>query len=114
MKYSIIELLKLIKQRPWIYIWTNRNVKSVIIFISWYSFWIWNDNELLKDEQFNKFQDYLIDKTIWMDNRNNDCWKYWDCLLKVSSYNEEKAFDLFFELLDKFIEENNIEINIKK
>jgi hypothetical protein len=49
-----------------------------------------------------------------MDNRNNDCWKYWDCLLKVSSYNEEKAFDLFFELLDKFIEENNIEINIKK
>jgi hypothetical protein len=113
MKYlSLLELIKLIQKRPWNFLWDRKNIKDLIIFISWYSFGIWNENKILKNEEFYKLQDYIIENTIWIENRTNECWIYWDCLLKVTGWNDEKAFDLFFTLMDEFIEKEKIEINI--
>lgn len=112
--FNVFELMKIIQKRPGMYLWDQKTVKSLIIYISAYSFWVWifEKEYLLESENFNKFQDYIIEKTIWMANRTNECWKYWDCLLKATNNDEEKAFDLFFELMDEFIGIENISIDL--
>lgn len=112
--YNIFELLKIIQRRPWMFLIKKKSIYDLLNFKYWYQMWLWDcwyENKLLY-ELFHIFQDYIVEETIWMKNRTDDCWKYWDCLLKVSNWDEEKAFDLFYELLDKFIEKENIEINI--
>lgn len=110
--YSIFELFKIIQKRPWMYLWEKQTLTNLLGFLAWYSFWIWDDNKKLLNKLFYKFQDYIVEKTVGMDNRTNDCWMFQDCLLKVSDGNEEKAFYLFFELLDNFIEKERIVIDI--
>lgn len=112
--FNLFELMKIIQKRPGMYLWDQKTVRSIIIYISAYSFWIWISwkENLLESENFIKFQDYIVENTIWMTNRTDECWKYWDCLLKVTNNDEEKAFDLFFELMDEFITNENISIDL--
>lgn len=106
-------MLKIIEIRPWMFLRKKKTIYGLYDFISWYKIWVidsWYTEKLLS-EKFRKFSDYITENTIWMDNRTNDCWLPYDCLLKVTNMDESKAFDLFFELLDKFIEKENIEID---
>lgn len=107
---NIFEMLKFIQLRPWMYLIKKKSIYSLLEFKYWYQIWVGSSGfgDVLLYEKFHEFQDYIIEHTIWRKNATNDCWKYWDCLLKVSNWDEEKAFDLFFELMDKFMIQENI------
>lgn len=105
-------MLKLMQQRPGMYLWERQIVSNILSFVYWYQIWVgdcWHEEEL-HYELFYKFQDFIVENTIRMDNRTDDCWMINECLLKVSNGDEKIAFTLFFKLLDKFIEEEGIEI----
>ena len=45
-----------------------------------------------------------------MENRTDKVFLSHDCLLEFTNWNEEKAFDLFFKLLDEFIKIERIKL----
>lgn len=109
---DIFTLLKCIQQRPIMYLFWGKNLIGLLNFISWYSIWIWNSwywDTLLKDKYF-RFHEFIIEKTIWMQNRTDKVFLSHHCLLDFTNWNEEKAFDLFFKLLDEFIKVERIKL----
>lgn len=112
--YSIFELLKIIEQRPWMYLLWKKSLNSLLDYLYWYINWVWtcwwSDKLLL--EEFHNFQEYIVDNTIWKENRTNDCYLYWDCILNISNWDDEKWFNLFFELLDRYLSDYKVLIEI--
>lgn len=113
--FNLFELMKLVQKRPGMYLLRKKSIYDLLNFKYWYQIGVSRDNnldDLIEIKKFHKFQDYIIEKTIWMNNRTNDCYLSHDCLLKVTNNDEGKAFDLFFELMDEFIAIENIVIDL--
>lgn len=113
---TIIELLFIIKIRPRMYL-QKKSIYSLIDYVSWYQTWVFrfniNDEDIKRDEHL-KFKDYIIENTVWFDYANKNRLLSHDCLLFKTNWDEEKAFDMFYDLLDKFIEKEWIKVDINR
>lgn len=103
--------LTLIKWFQW-----NKKISSLFNFIHWYLYWVGDSNpkhdKILNIKKWDEFEMYIIINTVWYERANEEWIFAFRSLLTVCDYNEEKALDLFYKLLDNFIEQEEIEINI--
>ena len=117
---NIFEIPIIIKNRFKNYVVINEKwvftLESLLNFIRWYQYWAldWEkENDILVNiDKWKDFELYIILKTVWYNYANNNFMWIYKSLLKVSDNDEEKAFDLFFKLLDEFIEKEWIKIDI--
>ena len=98
-----------LKNRPWMWL-VDRNLLSLQWFIQWYIMSLYShDNEVLfekYDSILSKFYQYIhlkLDWKFWV----NFLW--WQLILLEANNDQEKAFNLFFELFDEFKKEKGIE-----
>lgn len=100
---NIICLLMMIKLRPGLYIGTKSLVR-LCSFIDGYKFAMICDNKKYKINQYYEFNEWLAQKYHIRESI------LWDDYLIRFVQNESEAFDLFYEELEAFLKENNIEI----
>lgn len=122
MTRNIFEIPLLIRRRPEMYLtlikwfeW-NKKISSLFSFIHWYLYWVgdWTpkNRKILNIDKWHDFNMYIIINTVWYDKANEEWISAFTGLLIVCDYDEEKALDLFYQLLDQFIEQEWIKINI--
>jgi hypothetical protein len=84
---------------------------------SWFSIWVTNYYEIgsqeleqlpFNEKRYHEFQRFIQKK---MGNGNDIAI---DLVLKYCNWDDEKAFDVYFELLDEFKRENNIVDNFDR
>lgn len=102
MSDDVLNLIKMIKLKPGLYIGSKSLVK-MRSFLDGYFFAMRCNNIEYNSVQYNNFNTWISKK---YNIRTSELWDTY--LLKVTN-NEEDAFDLFFEELEGFMKENNFE-----
>ena len=116
MNIYIVTTLLTIKKIPIVYLW-KKSLTILFWFIDWYQFRlkenIWLDNWDESDDFifWEKFKKYIYSKITWKHNKNINK-LYYELILEMSNWDEEVWVDLFFKLLDEFIEKEWIQIDI--
>ena len=100
---DIIDLLFMIKKRGGLYIGT-KSITRLRSFIDGYMFAMNLENKEYNACIFYNFNDWMAQKY------NVKKSILWDIYLLNLTNNEEKSFDLFFEDLETFLKEYNIDI----
>lgn len=102
---SIVELLKLVKERPAMYIGKNMISCLKAFLDGWY---LRNPDGIIDVNIMGAFQDYIEKKY------NQPSYRSWCDILLYISQDESIALDLFFEEFFRLIEQNsdNIKGNI--
>ncbi len=100
---DIIDLLFMIKKRGGLYIGT-KSITRLRSFIDGYMFAMNLENKEYNAGIFYNFNDWMAQKY------NVKKSILWDIYLLNLTNNEEKSFDLFFEDLETFLKEYNIDI----
>ena len=100
---KIIELLLTIKSIPGLYIGT-KSITRLKSFIDGYRFIMDSENREYGVNIYYDFNEWMAHKYFIREPI------LWDTFLLGLVNSEEKAFDLFFEELEAFLKENNLEI----
>jgi len=116
MTKDIFSLIYLINIRPGMFINCEkppckRDLNSLYNFIRWYLYWLPDDEEtkkIINLEKWYEFLSYIRDKTVWEEK--SKIWFSYSCMLFICKNDEEKAWDLFYKLLDEFMEKEWIKI----
>lgn len=114
---NIFEIPYKIKKRPSLYLVYSKNYKCcllslILTYISWYWIWIKDVDWFSPDNNWFKFLKYIRYYTIWNNCQYNYIPNVYECIMLAVDNDEEKALDLFFKLLDEFIEKEWIKIEI--
>lgn len=106
--HNIIELLYMIKQKPGLYI-GYKSLQRLRCFIDGYRFAMKCEGIDYDVITYNNFNEWIADK---YNIREPILWDRY--LLDLSNNNQDVAFDLFFENLEIYVNDNNIKISDNK
>lgn len=105
---SIFWLFEPIKNRYWMYFYWKK-FSELEAFISWFMFVLNNSKLFPSFEQekniYLEFHEFIVKK---LSNKHWNILSYYRLILLEVGNDEEKAFDLFFELWDEFVKEKGI------
>ena len=107
MKDNIKNLLDLtfkIKKKPHLYLESKKNLSELYYILEGFSIaYIY--------EKYERDVGIIPNFDDWIHKKyNNNSTQSWKNILLENSKSEKEAFDLFFEELENFLKENNIEV----
>lgn len=95
---DIIEILQEIRRRPGIYIDGDLSLKRVRSFMVGYQVGAASTAKELKDQaQFHQFHDWVAKRLEYSSSTSG-----WCNMILERAGSDEKAYEVFFELLDEF------------
>lgn len=101
---DLINELYEIRKRPVLYFGNRKNLSMLANYISGFTMGRKGTNKEIEEDEYwfgyaeDSFQQFV------MSNFNTTVSRHWDDIIEFHTASEDAAFELFYELLDKFIE----------
>ena len=102
--YNLINLIYKIKRNPYLYLENKKNLSELFYIMEGFSMAYIYENYERSLGIIPGFDDWIHNK---YNNKSTNSWKN---VLLINTKSEKEAFDLFFEDLETFLKEYNIDI----